>query len=311
MRTTISILVHILAWLIVGWVLGAPGVMAQAPQHVEDQPVTVKINDDFVQPAGATHGVVVVVRGNAQVSGEVQTLVVVEGTAELLDATVASLTVVRGDAMLNGTTEITGDVQLLDATLAQEDMAVVRGTVKEGIDNKWGPGAAIFGALFGVGFMLAVLLAGVMLATLAPHAVRRVGMAIIDEPLHTVLAGLAVWVLFPIMAVIAGVTVVGLPLALGFMFFVLPTLIFIGYLIAGMRIGDLVMEKRWGIVEYERPIQASILGLTILLLLGWVPLIGGIVTPLAAFLGMGALALAIWRVIVHKEPWRKQQEVGA
>lgn len=303
MRIPIYILVHM---LIAGWLMGAQGVLAGAPQDAEDQPVTVKINDDFVQPAGATYGVVVVVRGNAQVSGEIQTLVVVEGTAELSDAAVASLTVVRGEAVLKGTTEISGDVQLIDATLAQEDLVTIRGTVKEGIDNKWGPGAAIFGALFGVGFMLAVLVAGVMLATLAPHAVRRVGMAILDEPINTVLAGLALWLLFPIMAVIAGVTVVGLPLALGFMIFVLPTLTFIGYLIAGMRIGDLVMEKRWGIVEYERPIQASILGLTILLLLGWVPIIGEIVTPLAAFLGMGALSLALWRVIVHKEPWRRK-----
>ncbi len=86
-------------------------------------------------------------------------------------------------------------------------------------------------------------------------------------------------------------------------------LTFIGYLIAGMRVGDLVMEKRWGVVEFERPIQASILGLTILLLLGWVPIVGEIVTPLAALLGTGALVLGIWRVIFHKEPWRQEVAV--
>ena len=283
---------------------------ATAQAQKADPDVSIRVNGDFYQAADEENGVVVLVHGKAHIEGSVDELVIVDGTAELQDAIIGNLTVAQGSANLQGATRVDGDVRLFNATIDQSAEAIIAGEVMEGDEAQWGPGAAFFGVMFGVGFMLAVLLSGVLLAILVPHSVRRTGMAITDEPLNTVVAGLVLWIAMPLIAVTAMFTIVGMPTGLGILLLLLPLLGFVGYLISGIRIGDLIMEKQRGTVEFERPIQATILGLSILLILGWIPVIGFLITPIAAFVGAGALGLAIWRVITRKETWRTEVAVA-
>lgn len=266
-----------------------------------DQDVSVRVNGDVVQQAGEENGVIVVVRGTAHIEGRVEVLVVVDGTAELIDAEVDELTVVQGTALLGGSSRISGDVRLINATLEQEEGAEIEGEVLLDGEAKLGPGAALFGVIFGVGYMIAVVLAGVGIAVWAPRAARRIGRHISEETVKTAGAGLVLWIALPLIGAMAVVTLIGVPLAIGLFLFFLPLLAFAGYLIAGIRIGDLTMERFFGALEYERPIQATILGLTILMMVGWVPFVGALITPLAVFFGTGALALAGWRAAFHRD----------
>jgi len=108
------------------------------------------------------------------------------------------------------------------------------------------------------------------------------------------LATLVLWVAVPVAAVIAFVSVVGIATGIGIVLFVTPALWFIGYLVAGVAIGDGIL----GATRREqggRPYAAVTLGLATLLLLGLVPVLGAIVMSIAGIVGSGAVALVAWR----------------
>lgn len=117
------------------------------------------------------------------------------------------------------------------------------------------------------------------------------------EPLKTFVAGLLAIFVPPVLAMLAVVTVVGLPLGIGLLFRVIPTLAFAGYLVAGIWLGERVIDA--GRVR-QRPYLASIVGLLLLLVLSIIP----IVAAVAALFGLGAIVLAGWRTLRSTGPRR-------
>ena len=99
----------------------------------------------------------------------------------------------------------------------------------------------------------------------------------------------------PLLAVMAFFTIVGIPAGLAILLILLPALGYVGYLVAGIRLGDYVLGVVRGHDEAWHPYQAAVTGLGLLLVLGWVPVVGGIVSPVAGLLGAGALALRAWQ----------------
>jgi hypothetical protein len=87
-------------------------------------------------------------------------------------------------------------------------------------------------------------------------------------------------------------TLVGIPLGLGVLVFVLPTMWFLGYIVAGSAIGKLVLHRS---DNTGRPFAATALGLVLLQLGLIVPVAGGIVAVLAGTWGAGALAFTAYR----------------
>ncbi|HEX7241046.1 MAG TPA: hypothetical protein VF263_12310, partial [Longimicrobiaceae bacterium] len=105
----------------------------------------------------------------------------------------------------------------------------------------------------------------------------------------------ALWIGVPALAVGVMSTVVGIPLGLGVLVFVLPVLGFLGYLATGLRVGAAVLRSTGAKPEPARPYASALLGVAILLLLGTVPGVGALATLLAATVGAGALVLGVWR----------------
>jgi hypothetical protein len=99
-----------------------------------------------------------VVSGDVEVHGRAGAVVVVGGTARLVDARVGRLVVVRGVAELDGTTRVIGDVWLLSARVVQSGPATIGGSVQQGLGSPgwqwltgsrpaWGIGADAGGGL--------------------------------------------------------------------------------------------------------------------------------------------------------------------
>jgi hypothetical protein len=80
---------------------------------------------------------------------------------------------------------------------------------------------------------------------------------------NTILGVVFVWVALPIIAALAIVTLIGLPLGLGVLIFLLPALWFLGLIVAGTRLG-LAIVKVSGRESGEHPYLASFVGLLIL-----------------------------------------------
>jgi hypothetical protein len=99
------------------------------------------------------------------------------------------------------------------------------------------------------------------------------------------------------LAVAAMGTVIGIPIGIGIFLFILPALGFLGYLIVGIRLGDYILGVIRGRDEAWHPYLAALVGLVILLFFGTVPILGSILSPVAAMLGAGALVLLAWREV--------------
>ena len=291
--------VLLVSFLLVFSLLAGPSLYAQdrtpgeAPAYVEEG-VLVRVGGNVNVEADEREAVVVVVEGEATVAGAAEVVVVVNGQATLTGARVGELIVVEGEAALGEGTVVTGNVQLVDAQItARAADAVVQGEVRHGVGYQLG--LMFFGVLFGLGVTVVVLLSGLIAAAVAPHGMRAAGATITDAFGKTLLATLAVGVGLPLLAVMAFFTIVGIPAGLAILLILLPALGYVGYLVAGIRLGDYVLGVVRGHDEAWHPYQAAVTGLGLLLVLGWVPVVGGIVSPVAGLLGAGALAFRAWQ----------------
>lgn len=291
MRRILSIIVSLLLLMIVA----APAVLAQEPAVAEGR-TTITINGDVTIPAGTTSDSVVVIQGRALIHGSAESVTVIGGSAALEGATVGTLMVIDGTATLGAGTTVRGDVLLFQATADRADGVTIGGAVRPLVENVAGLvfflGAAAI--VLWIGAALVMLVAGLALAGFAGRQVRVTAAIISREPLKVFLVGLAMIFLPPVAMFLLALTLVGLPLALSLLFFVWPTLAFVGYLIAAIWIGDWLLRRSGRTQEVERPYLAAIVGLIIAGVLSIVPLIGAIIS----IFGLGAVAIAGWRTLV-------------
>jgi hypothetical protein len=94
-----------------------------------------------------------------------------------------------------------------------------------------------------------------------------------------------------ILIVLLFITIVGAPLALGILFVAWPLAAFVGYLVAGIWLGDWILSRTSGTVIRERPYLAAVIGLVVLQVLGIWP----VFSMIASVFGYGAILLLAWR----------------
>jgi len=273
----------------------ASGIPAQT-QKPDDSiaRVQVRFHGDVVVPAESREDFVLVVGGDARIEGEVGTLVVAKGTARLAGGRVENLAVVRGTAFLSEGAVVSRDVHLVESEIEIAPGAGVEGRIDRGYAGEALHAMWLVAAVIAFGLAVATVVAGLLAAAVAAKPVRRAGAMLTARPGPTLLAGIVVWVALPIAAGLFMATVIGIPTSLGVLVFVLPTLGFIGYLVSAIRLGDWVIERIRGRPEASHPYLAAVVGLAILIMAGWMPLIGGLITLLAALGGGAAVALLAW-----------------
>jgi len=272
--------------------LAAPAALAADPQAERTGTVQIAFNGDVTIPAGDQADFVLVTGGTATVAGEVETLVVLDGAAVLQGATVETVFVNGGSVSLDAQTTVSGDVRTLDSTVTRDPAATVGGTISSVDADLIAATAVIAPAilLFMLGFVLVTLVAGLALAALGARQVRAAEALITREPGETILFGLAGLVVIPLVAVLAMVTIIGAPLGLAILLMVWPAAAFAGYLVAGIWIGEWLLNR--GTTERPaRPYLAAVVGLVILQVVSLVPFVGAI----ASLFGFGAVLLLAWR----------------
>ena len=154
----------LLATVAIALGLAAPVALAAEPVQNTAQ-VLVAINRPVTIAEGDHLDTLIVIGGDARISGDVGTIVVARGTATLAGATTETLVVVNGSAALEAGTTVTGDVRTLDGTVSQAPGATIGGTVSS-LDAD----LAALGVLLVPVFIL--LLLGMGIATIAPGAAR-------------------------------------------------------------------------------------------------------------------------------------------
>jgi hypothetical protein len=269
-----------------------PVALAAGPDSATDG-VVIAINGTVDVPAGGHRDAVVVIDGTATIAGDVDTVVVAGGSATLSSATVRSLVVIDGSAVLGTGTTVTGDVSTLNGSVAREAGATVLGETRA-LDRDLAAFAILMIPLIillAIGFGVAAVAAALVVATFAARQVRDLETLISTQPGPVLVSGLVGAVALPILGVLLVMTVIGAPVGLGLLVVVLPALAFLGWLVAAIWVGDWLVARMRGQRETGRPYVAAVLGVIALSIAGMLPFVSGIAT----LFGFGALVLTAWR----------------
>jgi hypothetical protein len=240
-------------------------------------------------PRGQQVGDLVVFHGSATVDGTV------DGSLTAFDAPVTISGRVNGDVVaFNGRVElasganVTGDVVSQSAPVVASG-ATIGGTTKRLQTNtNWNE----FGWVGRLGWWLAVSISTLVFGLLLVWLIGR-GAATVLEAGRTRVGpsiglGLLLFFGLPVLAIIALVTVVGIPLGLGLLSALL--LIYaLGYSATAWILGRSIVR------EPTSWVLAFLAGWAILRAVALIPVLGGLVWFAAVVVGLGALAIAIWR----------------
>jgi hypothetical protein len=240
-------------------------------------------------PQGQQVGDLVVFHGSATVDGTV------DGSLTAFDAPVTISGRVNGDVVVfNGRVELQSGANVTGDVVSQSDPVVAQGatiggTTKRIETNTNWEGFGWAGKLaWWLAVSISTLVVGLVLLWLVGRGAARILEAGRTRIGPSIGLGLLLFFGLPILAVIALLTVVGIPLGLGLLAALL--LIYaLGYSAAAWILGRSIVRgpTAW--------IVAFLVGWAILRVLALVPILGGLAWFAAVVVGLGALAVAIWQ----------------
>lgn len=304
--------------LAIGFILmlaGLPG-LVQAQESRNDDSVLVRVNGSAQVTTNEVIDVVVVVDGDADIAGTIgDVLVIVNGTATVTGTINGDVVVVNGTLRLEDSARVNGDVHLADSQLQRTPGAVVTGDIEDDWYVSWSDwwswwDTLIFTVLFWLSTTLALIVLGLIFAAIGGRQLAAASHLISNQTGASIVGALLLFIVLPIIAVIAFFTIIGIPIGLMLTFFVLPVIWVLGYVVAGTRLGMAIIERQ---KTNPHPYLAAVLGIFILQLITLIPVLGGLVAFLAGLIGSGALAVLAWRAWrtpTYREPEDRGPEVG-
>jgi len=231
------------------------------------------------------HGPVTIRRG-ATVTDD---LVVADGPLEIA-GTVRGRVVTLGDRAVVTRTAVIGDgIRWASDKPVVAPGAQVSGGIEE-LDWKGNSNPLIPAAAWWLAMSISTLVLGLLLLWLAPRAAETTAALMRDGGWGPALGvGFVVLIGLPLLALLALVTVVGIPFAIGLLLALVP-LAAVGYVT-----GAWVLGRRMVGPPPDRRFLAFLAGWAVLRVAGLVPVLGALVFFVTALFGVGALAWALLR----------------
>jgi hypothetical protein len=268
---------------LVALLLGA-GSASAATDHVV-------ITGGAVVPAGQTAGDVVVLDGPVTIAGHaIGDVVSVSGPVRVTGRVDGDLIAVSDRAVLGPTARVGGDLRYGDERPVLARGARVGGTIST---EDWDDAANGWGWISALAWWLAVsistLIVGALLVWLAPAALYAAERAVAERLGATIAWGVAIAIGVPLLAILALVTLVGIPFGVALLLAAIPVLL-VAYATTAWIVGRRLLRNR-----STSPWVALLAGWAILRVLALIPVVGALVGLAATIVGIGALAVALWR----------------
>jgi hypothetical protein len=269
----------------------AAGSASAATDHVV-------ITGGAVVPAGQTAGDVVVVDGTVRIDGRVTGDVIsVSGPVRLNGRVEGDLIAVSDRASLGPAARVGGDLRYGDERPVLARGASVGGKISK---EDWADAGNGWGWLSVLGWWLAVsvstLIVGALLVWLAPGALYAAERAVREHLGATIGWGVAIAIGVPLLAILALVTLVGIPFGVALLLAAVPVLL-LAYATAAWIVGRRVLRNR-----STSPWAALLAGWGILRLVALIPVAGALVGFAATVVGLGALTVALWQARTPRAP---------
>jgi cytoskeletal protein CcmA (bactofilin family) len=249
------------------------------------------ITGGAVVPAGQTAGDVVVVDGTVTIAGHATGDVVsVSGPIRVTGRVDGDLIAVSDRAFLAPTARVGGDLHYGDERPVLARGARVSGRIS---NEDWADAANGWGWVSALAWWLAVsvstLIVGAVLVWLAPAALYAAERVVRERLGATIGWGVAIAIGVPLLALLALVTLVGIPFGIALLLAALPVLL-VAYTTSAWILGRRLVRNR-----SASPWAALLAGWGILRVLALVPVAGALIGLAATVVGLGALAVALWR----------------
>jgi cytoskeletal protein CcmA (bactofilin family) len=271
----------VIALLVFCWVLPASAFAAGPKERIV-------IVGDVLVDRGQTTKDVVVADGDITVRGTVDgDVVAANGDVAIRGHVTGDVVTFAGTATLGRRAQVDGDVAYGDKKPRVAPGAQIGGKVKKFKAEDLGGGAIALRIGLWLAVTISALVLGLILLALFPKAADAVARTAKARTGRAFLVGVLLFVLIPIIGVIALITVIGIPLGAGLLLAMLP-IYGLAYTASAFVVGRLVSKQ-------GARILAFIIGLVVLRVLALVPFLGGIVWFLATILGLGALFVAAQR----------------
>jgi len=261
---------------------------ASADDDGDDQIV---ITGGAVVPVGQVAGDVVVLDGPVRIAGRATgNVIAVSGPIRITGRVDGDVAAVSDRAVLAPTARVGGDLLSGDERPLVAQGARVDGSVK---DEDWAdalssPGWGFAGPLaWWLAVTVSTLLVGALLLLLAPRMLAAAEHSGRQRPWPAVGWGVLVAIALPIVAVLALVTLVGIPFGVALLLALVPVML-VAYVTSAWILGRRVVGER-------SPWLALLAGWGILRLLALIPVVGFLVGLVATVFGLGALVVALWR----------------
>lgn len=237
---------------------------------------------------GETSGVIIVGQGDVDVRGTVKgDIIVADGDVTIRGTVDGDVVTFNGKPILGRRARVSGDVVYAEGKPQIASAATVDGKVEKiNIDDYTGFGGIGYFVVW-LAATISVLILGLLLLLLAPKAADAVAKVAKASRLGSLLWGLLLFFLIPILAILCILTLVGIPLGGGLLLALIP-IYALGYTAAAFIAGRLIMSKSGRILAF-------LVGLLILRALALIPVVSSIIWFLVTVFGLGAIFVAILR----------------
>lgn len=268
--------------------LATPAVGSAAGTGGHSEDAIVVVSGDVTVARGEVVDGVYVASGDTRIAGEVAgDVIVLSGDVIVSGRIDGNLFTADGEARLLPSAEVTGDVGYGDEHPAVALDARVHGDVEK---QDWPDAGSVFAGighfLIWLAVTLSLLAFGALLLLIAPRAADSLYARSRERLGPTIAIGVAVLIALPVLAVLAAVTLVGLPLAIGIGLALLP-LGAVAYLTSAYALGRRMVEPP------RHRMLAFLAGLGALRVAAYVPVLGTVVGIAALIFGLGLIGAAI------------------
>jgi hypothetical protein len=262
----------------------AAGSASAGPDHVV-------ITGGAVVPASQTVGDVIAVDGAVRIAGRATGDVVsVSGPVQVTGRVDGDLIAVSDRAFLGPRARVGGDLRYGDERPVLTRGASVGGKIS---NEDWADAANGWGWVSRLGWWLAVsvstLIVGALLVWLALGGLYAGERAVRERLGATIGWGVAIAIGVPLLAILALVTLVGIPFGIALLLAAIPVLL-VAYATTAWIVGRRVLHNR-----SASPWAALLAGWGIVRVLALIPVAGALVGLAATVVGLGALAVALWQ----------------
>lgn len=289
------------------------------------QGFTMRVSGDIIIPRDTVHeGSAVTMNGRIQVDGTLRgDAMTMNGDIVVTGTVTGSVRAVNGNITLVSTAVVDGDVWAANGRIDRQPGAQVRGRVQGSVMSPpgaittvppaqpsppspprrwsgpwdwgwswstWWPGVARVMATWTlVGFIVMAAVFG----ALFPSQVRRIADVLHHSPGESLLAGIALWILLPPLALALALSVVGIPVV-AFLPFAVMVIGLVGFTGASQLIGDRVLG---GFQRQHNTAVEAVVGAALLGVLAFIPGLGWLAILLAITWGIGGVLLLVIRRI--------------